>query len=276
MGIYARFFGGGSIIQVAPDVFCLQDRIVNIYFIGKPFAGDKKWVLVDTGLFGAASRIRNAAGRHFGLGARPSSIILTHGHFDHVGAVIELASEWNIPVYAHPLELPYLNGNSDYPPPDPGIKGAMSRLSFLYPRKPINVGEHLHALPVEGIVPALHDWQWIHTPGHSAGHISLYRRNDGLLIAGDAFVTTKQESAYYALTQKKVIHRPPAYFTSDWDAARESVKKLALLKPEIAATGHGLPMKGSEMQMQLENLAANFKKVAIPRNGKYVLHPVRG
>lgn len=77
-----------------------------------------------------------------------------------------------------------------------------------------------------------------HTPGHSAGHISLFRSSDGLLIAGDAFVTTIQESAFFAITQKKEVHRPPAYYTSDWDAAHQSVKILAALHPEIAVTGH--------------------------------------
>lgn len=276
MGNFARFFGGGSIIQVAPDVLCLQDRIVNLYFIGNPQAGDKNWVLVDTGLFGAASRIRNKAAQYFGKGARPSSIILTHGHFDHVGAVIELANEWNIPVYAHPLEAPYLMGASDYPPPDPGISGGMARLSFLYPRKPIDIGDHLHMIPENGTIPGLPHWKWIHTPGHSAGHISLFRDSDKLLIAGDAFVTTIQESVLYAITQKKIVHRPPAYYTSDWEAAYQSVKTLAALRPEIAATGHGIPMKGQEMQKQLYKLANEFKKVAVPRNSKYVLHPVRG
>ena len=38
-------------------------------------------------------------------------------------------------------------------------------------------------------------WRWVHTPGHTAGHVSLFRDADRTLIAGDAFVTTKQESA---------------------------------------------------------------------------------
>ena len=42
----------------------------------------------------------------YGKGARPATIILTHGHFDHVGALEQLAEHWNVPIYAHSLEAP--------------------------------------------------------------------------------------------------------------------------------------------------------------------------
>lgn len=45
-------------------------------------------------------------------------------------------------------------------------------------------------------------FRWIHTPGHSPSHISLFREEDGCLIVGDAFVTVKQESLYKVLTQE--------------------------------------------------------------------------
>ena len=66
----------------------------------------------------------------FGHGNRPAAILLTHGHFDHVGALKTLAEEWDVPVYAHTLELPYLTGRSSYPPPDPSVGGgAMAAMS---------------------------------------------------------------------------------------------------------------------------------------------------
>ena len=69
-------------------------------------------------------------------------------------------------------------------------------------------------------------WRVIETPGHSPGHVSLFRESDGVLIAGDAFVTTKQESLLAVMTQRQELRGPPMYFTCDWDAARESVQKL--------------------------------------------------
>lgn len=91
-------------------------------------------------------------------------------------------------------------------------------------------------------------WHWIHTPGHTPGHVSLFREDDRCLIAGDAFVTVKQESLYAVATQEQEIHGPPAHFTPDWAAARQSVERLARLPPAIAATGHGTPMRGLEMR----------------------------
>jgi len=38
---------------------------------------------------------------------------MTHGHFDHVGGLKHLAREWDVPIYAHELEMPYLNGRAD-------------------------------------------------------------------------------------------------------------------------------------------------------------------
>jgi glyoxylase-like metal-dependent hydrolase (beta-lactamase superfamily II) len=116
-------------------------------------------------------------------------------------------------------------------------------------------------------------WRWLHTPGHAPGHVSLFRDRDRALIAGDAFVTTKQESALSVLTQRREIHGPPAYYTPDWDDARESVRRLAALEPELAATGHGVPMRGERMRAALHRLARDFDRVARPRHGRYVHHP---
>jgi glyoxylase-like metal-dependent hydrolase (beta-lactamase superfamily II) len=107
-------------------------------------------------------------------------------------------------------------------------------------------------------------WRWIATPGHSPGHVSLWREADRTLIAGDAFVTTRQESAYSAIMQTPEIHGPPMYFTPDWVNAAESVRKLAALEPEFVVTGHGMAMKGPDMRRGLHRLADEFEKVAVP------------
>jgi glyoxylase-like metal-dependent hydrolase (beta-lactamase superfamily II) len=259
---------------VAPEVSYLLDRIVNVCFIGAPGETNRSWILVDCGLPGSASKIKEAASRLFGEGSRPAAIVLTHGHFDHIGAVHTLAHEWDVPVYAHELELPYLTGQSSYPPPDPLVGGgAISVMSALFPRRPIDLGRHAHELPPDGSVPGAPGWRWIPTPGHSPGHISLVRDSDRAVVAGDAFTTTKQESLVAALMQRAEIHGPPMYFTPDWDMARASVKHLAEYAPSAAITGHGPPLRGERLQEGLRNLSSHFDVWARPARGRYRDHP---
>lgn len=254
---------------VLPDIAVTRLAIVNAVFVG-PAAIRNGWVLVDAGIPGMAGRIVRAAEERFGRGARPVAIVLTHGHFDHVGSLKELAERWDVPIYAHPLELPYLDGRSKYPPPDPSVGGGlMSALAGLYPRGPIQVGRWLRALPPDGTIPDLPGWRWIHTPGHTPGHISLWRGADRSVLAGDAFITTDQESAYAVATQRPEVHGPPMYYTTDWDAARGSVRALATLGPEAAVTGHGPPLHGPELRRGLEVLAREFDEIAVPEHGRY-------
>ena len=268
------FPSAGAARDVTADLAYIRTAIVNLFLWGPRGAGDRGWVLVDTGLPGSGSRIAQAAEERFGAGARPRAIILTHGHFDHRGDIQELAEMWDCVVYAHPMELPYLTGESSYPPPDPTVPGgALARLSFMYPRKPIDLGGRVRALPADGTVPGMPGWRWIHTPGHTAGHVSLYRDADRVLIAGDAFVTTRQEALTYVLEQTPEVNGPPAYYTPDWPSAERSVKLLAALEPEVAATGHGIPLKGAQLRDELRALAAHFRERAIPKHGRYVDQP---
>ena len=262
-----------SYFNVGPGVWGSRILFANVYYIATPLAHQSRWVLVDAGLYGSAPRIIKAAEELFGKDVPPACIVLTHGHFDHVGALHALLEHWNVPVYAHSLELPYLDGRSSYPPPDPTVGGGlMSWMSFMYPKKPIDITQHLREIPVNGIIPGMDEWQCIHTPGHTPGHISLFRDIDRTLIAGDAFVTTKQESVLSVMRQTQIISGPPAYFTQDWEAARQSVERLAQLEPEIVASGHGMPMYGMYLRSGLHELADNFEESAVPASGRYVKH----
>jgi glyoxylase-like metal-dependent hydrolase (beta-lactamase superfamily II) len=256
--------------QIAPGVFRLRTLIVNVYFVADGLSRTG-WTLIDTGFPGYATSIRREAARIFDR--PPSAILMTHGHFDHTGGLPHLADEWRIPVYAHPLELPYLTGESRYPPPDPTVGGGLqSWLSPLFPRGPIDVGRRVHMLPENGVVPTLPGWRWLLTSGHSPGHVSFLRESDRTLIAGDAVVTTRQESMIDVLRQRPIVWRPPAFFTCDWNAARRSVERIARLHPDVLATGHGVPLQGADMRSGLRRLVERFDAV-MPSSGRYVPYP---
>lgn len=224
---------------------------------GAAEAADRSWVLIDAGLATSAGHIRRAAIERFGLDSRPAAIILTHGHFDHVGALPELTDRWDVPIYAHRLEMPNLTGRSSYPPPDPAVGGgAMSFLSRFYPRgQSISDPKFANSPRMAPCRECLAGAGF--TRLITAGHISLFRDSDRTLIVGDAFVTVKQESALSVLLQQGQVSRPPACYTSDWEAARRSVQTLAALQPELAATGHGPALTGDTLRDGLDVCCAN-------------------
>lgn len=260
---------GYSGTGITPDVFMYTVQFVNLFMIGNIVSGE--FVIVDAGTPNKAEDIIKAVEARFGKNSRPKAIILTHGHFDHVGSIIELINYWNVPVYAHELELPYLTGQKSYPKGDSTVEGGLiAKVSAVFPVEPIQLDTHVQPLPNDGTIPHLPEFNWIHVPGHTEGQIALFREKDRLLIAADAFVTTKQDSLYKVVTQKKELNGPPRYLTSNWTAAEDSVRKLVLLEPHIAVTGHGQSMAGTELKDNLKHLVDNFKEIAVPDHGRFV------
>jgi glyoxylase-like metal-dependent hydrolase (beta-lactamase superfamily II) len=178
---------------------------------------------------------------------------------------------WDVPVYAHELELPFLRGRQAYPEPDPTVEeGVLAKISSIYPNDPINLNTRVRALPDDGSVPGMAGWRWIHPPGHSPGHISLFRDADRTMIAGDTFGTVRQDSLYTVLIQEPEINRPPRYFTPNWEVAWNSGRTLKSLHPTAAMMGHRIPLFGTSLSKGLERLACEFDTLAIPEKGRFV------
>ncbi len=256
----------GELREVTPDVAYYTNQVVNLVMIGVP----GNWVLVDAGMPKSGKEIIEAAERRFGSGNPPNCIILTHGHFDHVGSIVALLEAWNVPVYAHPKEFPFLTGEEAYPGPDTSVEGGMlAKLSFLYPHEPVNIREALSMLPADGSVPTLPGWHWVHVPGHTPGQVALFRNSDGLLISADAFITVKQDSMYRVLVQEQEVCGPPVYLTTDWTEAFASVKRLADLEPRVVIPGHGTAMHGEALATGLNRLLENWEQDAVPSHGKW-------
>jgi glyoxylase-like metal-dependent hydrolase (beta-lactamase superfamily II) len=253
------------ITRIAPDVGWLPVSFANIYFIGRPGG---KWIVVDAGLPGQAKEIVAAAEARFGAGSRPEAVVLTHGHMDQVGSALPLAAAWDVPIYAHHLELPYLTGKSMYPPADPTVGGALAFLSRFFPAWSRDLSGRIHELHRDK-VPGAVKWTWLPTPGHSPGHISLFRESDRVLIAGDAFTTVNMDSWSGLVTAKQRLSRPPTPYTCDWNAARSSVKQLASLRPNTVGCSHGIPISHSDLPERMQAFANKFRP---PKNGRYSRH----
>ena len=265
--ILQKMFSSAGPSQVALGCYRIKTAFVNAYLLGEPGG---PWILVDTGMPFSGEQIKKAVDDLYGVQARPVAIVMTHGHFDHAGSVEELSRYWDVPVYAHPMEIPYLTGQSEYPPADPTVGGFGGQLSRFYTNKPYNVSERIHQLPEDGSVPGMPEWKWLHTPGHTPGHISLFRESDALLIAGDAIISMNMRDMGDFVSGKPELNRPPEYFTPDWSASLKSIDRLASLRPSILATGHGEPLYYRGLELDLIDFADRCRP---PENGRYVGTP---
>ena len=172
--------------------------------------------LVDTGLPGQERRICKYLQD---IGIEPSAlhaIVLTHYDVDHIGSAVAMQQLANCPIYAHSLEIPYLLGQKIRP----GIKRWLPAATRPIYGKLINPTD-LRPL-AEGEL--FEDWEILHTPGHTPGHISLYR--NGIAIVGDLF-------------QGGELRLAPSFFTWNADKLKKSAQVLIERPLRWILPGHG-------------------------------------
>ena len=211
--------------------------------------------------------IRSAAESLFGPGARPAAILLTHIHPDHSGSALELARNWDVPVYVHPDELPLAAGGYLPEYGNPLDRWLVAPLLRLLPRRKIeesvsrnSLEGTARALAPDGSVPGLPDWQAIPTPGHTPGHVAFFRGRDRVLITGDAILTVNLNSVRDLLAARHRISGPPYISTWNWPAAKQSVAVLARLQPRVLACGHGRLVSGPGTAGKLSSFSGQFSR----------------
>jgi hydroxyacylglutathione hydrolase len=105
----------------------------------------------------------------------PIAILLTHAHFDHIGAVDFIRDTYSIPVYLHVKEAKWLN--------DPSLNGSGKFMMI----EPIRVREaDFYFQKEEEMNIGLFHFQVLETPGHSPGSVSFYFKEAALVVSGDA------------------------------------------------------------------------------------------
>ncbi|WP_391116057.1 MBL fold metallo-hydrolase [Psychrobacillus sp. L3] len=108
------------------------------------------------------------------LNLKPIAILLTHAHFDHIGAIDEVREVFKIPVYIHTAEKKWLI--------DPGKNGSgkYAEIPSIICREADNVLTNETQLELGDF-----SFELLHTPGHSPGSITYYFKKDNFAIVGD-------------------------------------------------------------------------------------------
>lgn len=127
-------------------------------------------IVVDPGYYGA--EVRDAVERAGGLAA----VLLTHGHWDHVGCTDALLADWpGVPVLIHEADAAFLN--------DPLLNG-----SAAMGRVPITVAAPVATFSEGPLEVAGVAFSVLHTPGHTVGSSVLHLPRDNRLFTGDTMM----------------------------------------------------------------------------------------
>ncbi len=226
---------------VAPGVGRLGILFVNVLALGEPGG---PWLLVDAGLPGSAGVIRRAVARRFGTGARPEAILLTHGHFDHVGFAERARSELGVPVYVHENDVPLTQHPWRYDHERPRSPYLLTQVRALPIVAALVRNRAMFPAPVkqvarfeDGTLPVPGSPRVVFSPGHTYGHCALHLPDRDVLIAGDAIVMLDP------YTGEKGPQIVAGAATANVDLALESVGALEETGASTVLTGHGPPWR---------------------------------
>lgn len=206
-------------IPVAPDESL--PRFVYVYIV----LGDREVWLVDSGVAGTEERIAaylREMGRDLG---DVSTLVLTHSHPDHIGAASAIQKVTNCRVLIHDAERPWLEDANRQcrERPVPGfhnLVGDSARVTGTF-------GDGDRLTVDNGIAFAV-----LHTPGHSAGSVSLWMESEGTLITGDAVISPGDLPIY-----------------DDYHECVASIERLASLKGvEVLLSSWDEPTRGETIQ----------------------------
>ncbi len=206
--------------RLAEGVFMLSGfppNAINIYLLGD--------VLIDAGTRQAERRILRQI-----AGSPVSAHALTHAHPDHQGSSHAICERLQIPLWCGRDDLDAVQTEGGVRNPNaPRWLNSVQARWWTGPAHPVDralaEGDELAGFTV------------LETPGHTIGHISLWREADRVLVLGDVLNNMN------LLTGRPGLHEPPAMFTPDPARNRDSARRLAALRPELVCFGHGPPLR---------------------------------
>lgn len=235
--------------NVAEGIQSITRAHVNCYLI----EDDEGITVVDAGLPRMWPELSEALEKIGRTSDEVKALILTHGHFDHVGFAVRMQREWQTPVYVHqddaslaahpyrytpqrnrvvyplfhPRSLPIIGGRAAAGAL--GVKGVSETRRF----------SSNEVVPVPGRPVALH------TPGHTRGHCMFHLPERGVMLTGDALVTL---DPYTGQVGPQIVASAATQNTRE---AMDSLRILDEQASNILLPGHGEPWRqGTEAALR--------------------------
>lgn len=209
--------------QLAPDVHLLRGfppNAINVYLVGE--------VLIDAATRQGEKRIMRQIAGH-----TVTAHALTHAHPDHQGASHAICERLEIPLWCGVGDVPAMETPGAIKNTQaPGWLNRMQERYWTGPAHPVaralKEGDEVAGFTV------------LETPGHSRGHVTYWREADRVLILGDVLNNMNVKTGVPGL------HEPPRIFTPDPERNRQSIRRLAALRPSLVCFGHGAPLRDGQ------------------------------
>jgi len=255
----------GSLTDITPDIKWLRMGLpfrlnhVNVWLL----RDGEGWAIVDTGLGAAATKEIWQRVFEVELKSKPTCLICTHYHPDHIGCAGWLVENYNIPFYASLTEWSFGRMIANVPDDEYvriitayythfGLEGSRYNTVLQYGN---HYARNVTPLPTQlgrlrqgdRMTIGTKDWLILTYGGHTPEHACLYNAADNILIAGDQvlpFISPNISVSFYEMKADPL---------SDYLV---SLKALRLLPPEVLTLpSHGIPFR--QLHMRLEQLEAH-------------------
>ncbi len=224
-------------LDIVPGIHLIVHGHTNCYVV----EGDGGVTLVDAGYPSTRLLVEECLTT---IGRSPDDVrglLITHGHFDHLGFALSAQRDWGIDVWAHEADSAICRHPYSYRPERPRLlypltnPRALPVLTSMVAAGALRVPGLIpdRLLQPDTVVPVPGDPLVIHTPGHTDGACVFFLADRRVLLTGDTLVTL---DPYTGRRGPRIVARAA---THDGAQAFRSVDSLRALEADMVLPGHG-------------------------------------